>query len=326
MDFNADGYLDLISGDRYGYINYFRRLPNGTLTAEPDIIANGTTIDVGYNSAPCTVDWDEDGLLDLVIGNDTSETIWFYRNRGTPSNYQFTNYSLIQVNGTPIKYSRCVPHVCDLNLDGKKDLVIGEDFGYVYYLENVGTNAAPQFDAAVKLYSDGSPISWPSGQTDTRPWVDDWNGDGKPDLLLGNYAKNLYIYYNEDTAPLIADGLTLPEAGGAVNFVLDAMPDNGNRSYLTLGSVSGTTPGILLPGGHATLPLNWDMFTNIVIGWVNTSIFTDFMGTLNADGKAMATFNMPPVTGLSGIAMYYAYCLSDPFDYVSNPVQIDIVP
>ena len=37
------------------------------VTAEPDIIANGATIDVGYNSAPCTVDWDEDGLLDLVV-------------------------------------------------------------------------------------------------------------------------------------------------------------------------------------------------------------------------------------------------------------------
>jgi hypothetical protein len=216
--------------------------------------------------------------------------------------------------------------VCDLNQDGKKDLVIGEDYGYVYYLENMGTNAAPEFRTAVKLESDGAPISWPSGQTDTRAWVDDWNGDGKLDMLLGNYAKNLYIYYNEDTEPLITDSATLPEAGGTVHFVLDATPDMGNRNYLVLGSVSGTSPGIPLPGGLVTLPLNWDPFTTLLMGLVNTPVFDDFMGTLNVDGKALASLNLPSTTNTAGIVMYYAYCLNKPYDFVSNPVEVEIVP
>ncbi|MHC4942511.1 MAG: FG-GAP repeat domain-containing protein [Planctomycetota bacterium] len=326
MDFNDDTYLDLIVGDRNGFINYFRRLPNGTLTAEPDIVANGTTIDVGENSAPCTVDWNEDGLLDLVIGNDTSKRIRLYLNSGTPSSYLFTTFTEIESSGTPIVYGRCVPHVCDLNEDGKKDLIIGEDLGWVYYYENTGTNAAPSFSGWVKLESNGSPIKWPSGQTDTRVWMDDWNGDGKCDLLLGNYAKNLYIYLNEETEPLVADTSSIPEAGGTVYLTLAAESENAGRNYLILGTVSGTSPGFPLPGGLVTLPLNWDWFTDVVLSLVNSPLFENFMYRLDGSGGSVAKINAPPLIGYSGIVMHYAYCLNNPFDFVSNPVQVEIVP
>lgn len=195
MDFNNDGRLDLVAGDRYGAINYFTRLPNGTLTEEPDIIANGSPINVVYNSAPQVVDWNEDGLLDLVIGNDASpERIRLYLNSGTPSSYVFTTYSVLMRGGSPIQYSRCNQNVVDLNLDGKKDLVIGEDYGYIYYLENEGTNANPVFNTAVQLEANGSPISFPSGYTDLKVWVDDWNEDGTPDLIVGNYQDSVHLY------------------------------------------------------------------------------------------------------------------------------------
>lgn len=196
MDFNNDTYVDLIVGDRYGTINYFRRLSNGNLTAEPDIIANGTTIDVGYNSAPMIVDWNEDGLLDLVVGNsDTSPLrIRVYLNSGTTSSYTFTSYSEILCNGVPIALSRCIPHVTDLNNDGKKDLVCGEDYGHVYYYENVGTNANPVFDQQVMIEANGVPIAFPSGYTDTKVWCNDWNEDGTKDIILGNYVDSVHLY------------------------------------------------------------------------------------------------------------------------------------
>lgn len=196
MDFNDDGLLDLIVGEREGYVNYFRRLPDSTLTEEPDIVANNIAIDVGFNSAPQVVDWNEDGLLDLIIGNsDTSPVqIRLYLNSGTPSDYLFTTYSALQCAGSPISYSRCNPHVTDLNLDGKKDLVIGEDYGYIYYLENEGTNASPVFNQAVQLEANGVPISFPSGYTDLKVWVNDWNEDGTGDLIVGNYKDSVHLY------------------------------------------------------------------------------------------------------------------------------------
>jgi hypothetical protein len=323
VDFNGDGRLDLISGDRNGFINYFTRKPDQTLTAEPDIIANGTTIDVGYNSAPCTVDWNEDGLLDMVIGNDTTETLWLYLNSGTTTNYLFTNYTEIKVGGVPIKYSRCVPHVVDLNKDGMKDLVIGEDYGYVYYLENVRANATPMFDVAVRLESDGAPISWPSGQTDTRVWVDDWDEDGYLDLLLGNYAKNLYLYRGAES--LMADTSTVPETGGTVNFTLYAGSANGGRNYFVAGGASGTSPGVQLPGGLVVLPINWDWYSKLVLSLKNTPIFSDFLGVLDSEGLGSAQLNVPALpAGSAGLTTHYAYCCFYPYDYVSNPVSIEI--
>ena len=199
MDFNNDGYLDLIVGDRYGTVNYFRGLSNGELTAEPDLVANSVTIDVGLNSAPFIVDWNEDGLLDMLIGNcndgvPSGRRIRLYINSGTPSNYVFTAPETLYCGANPIQYNRCIPHVTDLNLDGMKDLVIGEDLGHVYYLENVGTNASPVFNQAVMLEAEGVPISFPSGHTDTKIWVNDWNEDGTPDLVLGNYHDSVHLY------------------------------------------------------------------------------------------------------------------------------------
>jgi hypothetical protein len=116
-------------------------------------------------------------------------------------------------------------------------------------------------------------------------------------------------------------------SGGTANFLLLGGTENADRKYILLGSVSGTDPGISLPGGFATMPLNWDAFTDVVLLLINTSVFSNFLGTLDSSaGSATAQLNAPPVPGYAGIAMQYAFCLGDPFDFVSNPVEIDIVP
>ncbi len=126
---------------------------------------------------------------------------------------------------------------------------------------------------------------------------------------------------------LEADTHTLPELGGTVNFTLDSGAGNGNRNYFLLGSVSGTTPGFPLPGG-LTLPLNWDVFTGIVFQKVNTPFFSTFQGQLDALGQGAAQLNtlgpLPP--GFVGVKLYFAYLLYQPFDSVSNPLAIEIVP
>jgi len=97
------------------------------------------------------------------------------------------------------------------------------------------------------------------------------------------------------------------------------------RDYLLLGSVSGTAPGKPLPGGLATLPLNHDLFTNLVIAYTNTVVFQNFQGYLNGAGSATAQLNLPLLPGAAGITMHFAYALP-PFDFVSNPVAIELVP
>ena len=54
----------------------------------------------------------------------------------------------------------------------------------------------------------------------------------------------------------------------------------------------------------------------------------NFMGILDPAGDGAAIFNtlgpMPP--GLAGMTMSFAYALNKPWDFVSNPVNVEIVP
>jgi hypothetical protein len=116
-------------------------------------------------------------------------------------------------------------------------------------------------------------------------------------------------------------------AGGTVSFTIDAGVDHANRNYLMLGSVTGTEPGTPLPGGYATLPLNWDPFTDLVLSLLNTPVFSSFMGMLDGMGTGSAHILSPALPSSTiGVVMHFAYCLNNPFDAVSNPVEVDIVP
>jgi len=129
------------------------------------------------------------------------------------------------------------------------------------------------------------------------------------------------------SAALTCDTYLLPEStGGSVSFALSAGKPGINRGYLLLGGVSGTDPGTPLPGGQAVLPLNWDGFTNVVLTFLNTPIFSGFQGMLDSTGRGSAELNAGPVSGFAGTLMYYAFLLDKPFDWASNPVVIEIVP
>ena len=94
-----------------------------------------------------------------------------------------------------------------------------------------------------------------------------------------------------------------------------------------LGTMSGTSPGTQLPGGLVTLPINWDFFTDFLVTLINTPVFMDFIGVLDADGRSTAQANTfgPLPTGSAGIVMHYAYALNQPWDFVSEALAIEIV-
>lgn len=82
-----------------------------------------------------------------------------------------------------------------------------------------------------------------------------------------------------------------------------------------------------LEDGPARFILGDDVLTNVVLAYVNTPIFVDFLGSLDADGKASAQLNAGQVNlGSVGVFMNYAYCLAGPYDYASNAVEIEIMP
>ncbi|MBU0753497.1 MAG: hypothetical protein KJ645_00050 [Planctomycetes bacterium] len=131
------------------------------------------------------------------------------------------------------------------------------------------------------------------------------------------------------TPTLTSSTRTLSEsAGGIVNFALNAGAANGNRYYLVLGTASGTVPGFLLPWGLATMPLNWDWFTQLTFDYLNIPPFLNFLGVLSPAGQGSAQLNtfgpLPP--GAAGVTLHFAFCCNNPFNFVSNPVGVLITP
>ncbi|MFH2002786.1 MAG: sialidase family protein [Planctomycetota bacterium] len=145
-----------------------------------------------------------------------------------------------------------------------------------------------------------------------------------------DYRGTFYdIYFDRAPIPtLTTDYSTISAAiGGSITYFLKAGSSNGGRNYLLLGSATGTTPGMPLPGGHVTFPLNWDAFTDLIIDCLNCPLVYHFYYHLSPLGECLAQLNAPPLDpSYVGLELYFAYCLNNPFDFVSNPVTITIVP
>jgi len=112
-----------------------------------------------------------------------------------------------------------------------------------------------------------------------------------------------------------------------VLYSLHAGVGNANRNYLLLGSVTGTLSGVNLPGGNVIIRLDWDLFTDLIISSFNVSPFLQFQGQLDANGEGIAVLQIPALgSAYDGFMMYFAYFCDNPFDFVSNPVQLKITP
>ncbi len=161
------------------------------LSASGRLQANSSILDVGYNSCLTVSDWNNDGKKDLIIGNQDYQ-IRVFLNTGTNSSPTFGTYSVI----SNVSYYRGSPKIADLNRDGKKDLIVGDNDGYVNFHSNVGTDNAPSFASGggVRLKTQGG--------SDIKVYygahidVTDWDANGSLDLLVGDYDGYVELFLN----------------------------------------------------------------------------------------------------------------------------------
>lgn len=195
MDWDGDGYLDIIVGDRPGNVHFFKRLDYGNIYMEEQelLAVAGQRIDIGYNSSPSIVDWNGNGLPDLVIGrlNPIPAGVLLLVNEGTPYS---PNYMLIDTvfhSGEPIELTTAYPDFHDMNGDGLTDMVVGSANGRIACFVNSGTTEQPVFNHMENLRADGEEVYFYSY---VRPTVCDWNADGYPDMLVADYTGMIYLY------------------------------------------------------------------------------------------------------------------------------------
>ncbi len=113
-------------------------------------------------------------------------------------------------------------------------------------------------------------------------------------------------------------------ANDKTNLVISAGPANAGRSYMMLGSITGTSPGQPLPGG-LTLPLADDRYLQYTQHVPNSPILQNSMGVLDASGRATVTFD--PVPRMAGLTVYHAFYLLGPGSgFVSEAAAVHVIP
>jgi hypothetical protein len=199
VDLDGDGIKDIISGSYPGELYFFRGLGPGKFADGVKIKdKDGKDIKVGYASTVFAADWFGRGKLDLLVGH-IDGSVYLIPNEGTAKQYAFGKPQKLQADGKDIRVAHGDSHpvAADWDRDGKLDLVVGTGAGGVVWYRNIGTRTEPKLAAAQTLVAE-SPLtknwnaSLKEGQWGTRAkvCVVDWNGDGWPDLLVGDFSMN----------------------------------------------------------------------------------------------------------------------------------------
>jgi hypothetical protein len=213
VEINGDGHLDILSGsysrmqqDMAGLFQVLYGSEDGTFRAaevlngtdgEPLIIpAERPQLTEKICTRPFAVDWNADGHLDLVVGNFSGTFYWF---KGQGQGQFEPKPEAILTGDSPLKLANghhSDPFVIDWDGDGDLDLLSGSSGGGVQWAENrAGKDKLPEMQPFQTLIEPGTPIAYgqPLSENDltgptsnTRIWVDDVNGDGKLDVLVGD--------------------------------------------------------------------------------------------------------------------------------------------
>ena len=150
----------------------------------------------GCASSVAVADWNGDGLLDLIVG-DIQGHVSVYLNEGTKQQYAFGKPTRLKAGGKEI----AVPHgdagpcVADWDGDGLADLIVDCGDGSVIFYRNIGAAKEPKLAEGVVLVPagtieyDGDKMSKePTRGVRAKVCVVDYNGDGIPDLLVGDLS------------------------------------------------------------------------------------------------------------------------------------------
>lgn len=197
-DIDFDGDLDLIIGENYGKLDYYRNDGNSTQPEFVFVTDLFDSIDVGYQAAPTFADLNGDGLKDLLIGSYESGIQYFIRNDSTSLRFTASD-TLRDQSGAIINPDldnhMIVPSFADIDDDGDLDLFVDYTDDVLIYYNNTGSESVPQFTLA-----DASYIIPPDGMSYLTPVFVDIDLDQDLDLFFGSNHGYVTFYRNEGTA------------------------------------------------------------------------------------------------------------------------------
>jgi len=143
-DIDGDGDFDAFIGDGGGTVKLFRNNGTNLVPVFADDIAGNplAAINVGINAAPTFVDIDEDGDLDVFIGESLG-TIKFFRNSGTNLAPVFVADETGNLLAGFNTGGWAIPVFVDIDADGDLDVFSGELYGKIRFYESTPVPIVP---------------------------------------------------------------------------------------------------------------------------------------------------------------------------------------
>jgi hypothetical protein len=260
MDLDNDGKKDLLVspfatvGEDYSNMLFYKNTTDNCSNVF-DFVTNRfiteQSIDAGTASNVCFFDVNNDGLKDILVGNDlyfnpnpllAYSRIAYFRNNGSANQPSFELVTDDWLSLSGITQYALYPAFGDLDGDGDEDLLFGNSDGtLIQYLNTAGAGNTPSFTFASPAYQ-GIDIG-----NNSMPQIVDVNRDGKNDLLVGERAGVLNYFENTGSATAPAytlitsnfGGVNVMPTGGIAGYSSPVLFDAGNGYELLVGSERG---------------------------------------------------------------------------------------
>lgn len=191
------------------------------------LTAAGTPINIGNHAAPRLVDWNNDGVLDLLVAGGDGY-IWLFLQDQVTNSTDFLAGTFVMASGSPVRVGTGYTGACftDINGDGLPDLVAAGNDNRVRFYANNGTPGNPAFNGYIIIQGSTGDFAVPalvSGRID----IADWDGDGLLDLFTGEFDGYLTWYRNAGTTntPIFgAPGLRMNRDGSTLHDPYNVHP------------------------------------------------------------------------------------------------------
>ena len=217
LDVDNDGIKDIIASPNAPFtsqnansVHFYKNFnanDSGLFKFQQDDFFQEWMIELGEGAYPVLVDFDQDGDLDLFVGNfgyyDSSVfansfytgKIAFFENIGTSSSPEFDLKSRDFANFSVHNERNVVPTFGDIDGDGDIDMLVAVREGKVYFYENTaGAGNTPTYSLQSNNYQNLNLGFFPAMQ------LFDVDGDGLLDMLYGNRNGRLLFIKNTGTA------------------------------------------------------------------------------------------------------------------------------